>query len=87
MSKAAQVKQLALDGSVEAVEILCEIMRNPGEQTTHRINAAKAVLERALGRPAQEILHVQQGDTQRPLEGLTLDEVRRLAQRALLESN
>ena len=50
------VRALAREKSTRAVQILAEIMENSRSDTA-RILAANSILDRAVGKPAQEIQH------------------------------
>ena len=47
------VKEALRAASPEAVALLVEIMQNPAEKTAYRLEAAKTILDRAYGKPAQ----------------------------------
>ncbi len=47
------VKEALRAASPEAVALLVEIMQNPREKTAYRLEAAKTILDRAYGKPAQ----------------------------------
>lgn len=47
----AEVRALAREHSVEAMETLVQVMRNPSSPTNARIAAADAILNRGYGRP------------------------------------
>ena len=47
------VKEALRAASPEAVALLVEIMQNPAEKTANRLEAAKTILDRAYGKPAQ----------------------------------
>jgi hypothetical protein len=48
-------KQLAAEHAKGALEVLIGIYQNPAEDATQRIAAAKVIIERAYGKPSQEI--------------------------------
>ncbi len=51
----AHVRELARSRTVEAVETLTDIMRNPDEPAAARVRAAETLLDRGWGRPTQPI--------------------------------
>jgi len=51
----ANVKAVAGDYTVEALDILVTLMRNPNTPPAARIAAAREVLDRGHGRPAQAL--------------------------------
>jgi hypothetical protein len=64
------VKERARGYSVQAIETLAEIMRNPTESGTARIAAADKILDRAWGKPGQHV-------TANSIDNLSGDELRR----------
>ena len=51
----AEVKELAKEHTVEAIQTLVSIMTNPKFAPAARVTAANALLDRGYGRPAQHI--------------------------------
>ena len=47
------VKAALKAASPEAVALLVQVMQNPKEKTAYRLEAAKTILDRAYGKPAQ----------------------------------
>lgn len=52
-----EVRELAQEMSVEAVHTLGNVMRNEEADLRVRVAAANAILDRAIGRPAQAVHH------------------------------
>jgi hypothetical protein len=50
-----EVQELARTHTVEAIETLCDIMRDPQQPGATRVAAATALLDRGYGRPPQAI--------------------------------
>ena len=50
-----EVRELARTHSVEAIETLARIMRDPNEDARARVAAANAILDRAYGKPEQAL--------------------------------
>ena len=51
----AQVRELAREKSVEAINTLVAIMRDEAQDARARVAAANAILDRGWGKPAQAI--------------------------------
>ena len=51
----AEVRELAKEHTVEAIQTLVSIMTNPKFAPAARVSAANALLDRGYGRPAQHI--------------------------------
>ena len=51
----AEVKELAKEHTVEAIQTLVSIMTNPKFAPAARVSAANALLDRGYGRPAQHV--------------------------------
>jgi hypothetical protein len=51
----AEVRELAGTHTLEAIETLARIMRDPNENARARVAAASAILDRAYGKPAQAV--------------------------------
>jgi hypothetical protein len=51
----AEVKELAKEHTVEAIQTLVSIMNNPKFAPAARVTAANALLDRGYGRPPQHI--------------------------------
>ena len=59
-------RQLAMPFADEAMQALVDVLRNPESPAQARIAAANSILDRALGKPRQEVEH--SGDAAQPLE-------------------
>ena len=66
----ANVKELARMHTPEAIETLVAIMRSPKTKGTARVQAANSLLDRAYGKPAQQVEL-----TQRSIESMPTDEL------------
>jgi HEAT repeat protein len=51
----AEVRELARTHTVEAIETLAQIMRDPNENARARVAAASAILDRGWGKPEQAV--------------------------------
>jgi hypothetical protein len=63
---AQEVKEQAQQYASEAIETLVQIMRDDAVPPQTRVNAINALLDRAMGKPRQELEH--SGDAAQPLE-------------------
>lgn len=59
-------RQLAMPFADEAINTLVEVMRDSAAPPQARIAAANGILDRAFGKPRQEVEH--SGDAAQPLE-------------------
>lgn len=53
------IKALCQERSVQALDIVTKIMRNKKAKTSDRLKAADMILDRAYGKPLQEVKGVQ----------------------------
>lgn len=66
-NKATQLsRQLALPFADEAMQALVDVLRNPDSPPQAIVSAANSILDRAFGKPRQEVEH--SGDAAQPLE-------------------
>lgn len=66
-NKATQLsRQLAMPFADEAMQALVNVLRNPESPPQAIVSAANAILDRAFGKPRQEVEH--SGDAAQPLE-------------------
>ena len=59
-------RQLAMPFVDEAMQALVQVMRDPESPPPARVAAANSILDRAFGKPRQEVEH--SGDAAQPLE-------------------
>ena len=59
-------RQLAMPFADEAMQALVDVLRNPESPPQAVVSAANSILDRAFGKPRQEIEHA--GDAAQPLE-------------------
>jgi hypothetical protein len=71
----AAVREIAQQYTVEAVEALAAVMRDPKAPPAARVSAATALLDRGHGKPTQPIA----GDDEMPPVALSVEEERRRA--------
>jgi hypothetical protein len=62
----ALARQLAIPFADEAIQTILDVMRDKESPATARVSAANSLLDRAFGKPRQEIEH--SGDAAQPLE-------------------
>ena len=80
------IKELARQMSPDALECLREIALDSSEPATARVAAASAILDRALGKPAQEIVTnapAPAAPTTSPV--ISIEEYRRIAREVARE--
>src|SRR6478735_10079032 len=78
----AAVREIAQEYTLEAVEALATVMRDPSAPHAARISAATALLDRGHGRPTQPV----SGDRDMPPIELSIEEKRRQAREMLDEA-
>ena len=76
------VREIAQQYTVEAVEALAVVMRDPAAPHASRVSAATALLDRGHGRPTQPV----SGDQDMPPVELSIDERQRRARELLAEA-
>lgn len=65
-SKLADVINEAQKQSLKAIEVLVEIMEDPGQGGRTRLAAATAILDRAFGKPMQQTDHISSDGSMTP---------------------
>ena len=78
----AVVREIAQKYTVDAVEALAAVMREPGSPHAARVSAATALLDRGHGKPTQPV----SGDNDMPPVALSVEDERRRAQEMLDEA-
>ncbi len=80
------IKELARQLSPDALNCLAEIAMDSSEPATARVAAATAILDRALGRPVQEVItNAPEPAPPAPSPVISIEEFRRIAREVARE--
>lgn len=76
----ADLRDLAREHTVDALNALTDIMQNPQSTDAARVSAACAVLDRGYGKPSQQVEHTgKDGKDLKTVEQSDIDVARRIA--------